>query len=134
MLRVQLSQLANWHYSKYKPSTQMLKKHGILKKLRGNKDKVITHPEKGNGVVIMNQTTKDKIHLSESPWKYTNLFRQAVMLVTWVKLPVIYLPGQDKRKSKSCIYANICHQIRTVSIAVLMTAFLFWIMLQLSTN
>ena len=93
MLRVQLSQLANSHYSKYKPSTQMLKKHGILKKLRGNKDKVITHPEKGNGVVIMNQTTKDKIHLSGSPWKYTNLFRQAVMLVTWVKLPVIYLPG-----------------------------------------
>ena len=33
----------------------MLKKHGILKKLRGNKDIVITHPDKGTGVVIMNR-------------------------------------------------------------------------------
>ena len=31
----------------------MLKKHGILKKLKGNKDLVITHPDKGNGVLIM---------------------------------------------------------------------------------
>ena len=54
-LRAQLPQLANSYYSKYKPSTQMLKKHGILKKLRGNKDIVITHPDKGTGVVIMNR-------------------------------------------------------------------------------
>ena len=49
-----LSQLANSYYRKYKPSTQTLKKQGILKKLKGNKDIAITHPEKGNGVVIMN--------------------------------------------------------------------------------
>ena len=59
-LRVELSQLANSHYSKYKPSTQMLKKHRILKKLKGNKDKVITHPDKGNGIVIMNRKDYDK--------------------------------------------------------------------------
>ena len=34
-LRAELSQLANSYYSKYKPSTQTLKKHGILKKLKG---------------------------------------------------------------------------------------------------
>ena len=38
----------------------MLKKHRILKKLKGNKDKVITHPDKGNGVVIMNRKDYDK--------------------------------------------------------------------------
>ena len=36
-LRAELSQLANSYYSKYKPSTQTLKKYEILKKLRGNK-------------------------------------------------------------------------------------------------
>ena len=59
-LRAQLSQLANSYYSKYKPSTQTLKKHGILKKLRENKDIVITYPDKGNGVVIMNRKDYDK--------------------------------------------------------------------------
>ena len=60
ILRAELSQLANSYYSKYKPSTQTLKKHGILKKLRGNKDIVTTHPDKGNGVVILNPNTMTK--------------------------------------------------------------------------
>ena len=59
-LRAQLPQLANSYYSKYKPSIQMLKKHGILKKLRENKNIVITHPDKGTGVVIMNRKHYDK--------------------------------------------------------------------------
>ena len=54
-LRAELSQLANSYYSKYKQSTQTLKKHGILKKVRQNKDIVITYPGKGKGVVIMNR-------------------------------------------------------------------------------
>ena len=60
MLKAELSQLANLYYSKYKPSTKTLKKHGILRKLRENKDIVITHPDKGNGVVIMNRKDYDK--------------------------------------------------------------------------
>ena len=59
-MRAELSQLANSYYSKYKPSTQTLKTHGILNKLKGNKDTVITHPDKGNGVVIMNRKDYDK--------------------------------------------------------------------------
>ena len=55
-----MSQLGNSYYSKSKPSTQTLKKHGILKKLRENKDIVITHPDKGNRVVIMNRKDYDK--------------------------------------------------------------------------
>ena len=37
-LKAELSQLAKSYYSNYKPSTQTLKKHGILKKLGGKKD------------------------------------------------------------------------------------------------
>ena len=59
-MRAELSQLANSYYSKYKPSTQTLKKHGILKKLRVNKDIVISDPDKGNGVVIMNRKDSGK--------------------------------------------------------------------------
>ena len=55
-----MSQLGNSYYSKYKPFTQTLKKHGILKKLRENKDIVITHPDKGNRLVIMNRKDYDK--------------------------------------------------------------------------
>ena len=36
-------------------------------------------------------STKD--NLSSSSWLYTNLLVQAIMLLMWVKLPVIYLPG-----------------------------------------
>ena len=59
-MRAELSQLANSYYSKCKPSTQTLKKHGILKNLRENKDIIITHPDKGNGVVIMNRKYYEK--------------------------------------------------------------------------
>ena len=55
-----MPQLANSYYSKYKPFTQTLKKHGILKKVRENKDIVITYPGKGKGVVIMNRKDYDK--------------------------------------------------------------------------
>ena len=47
-----MSQVANLCYSKYKPPIQAPKKRGILKKLKGNKDTVITHPDKWNDVVI----------------------------------------------------------------------------------
>ena len=64
MLRADLSQLVNSYYRKYKPSTQVLKKHGVLKKLTRSKDIVIVHQDKGNGVGIMNRkdyTTKQYI-------------------------------------------------------------------------
>ena len=81
-LRVELSQLANSHYSKYKPSTQMLKKHRILKKLKGNKDKVITHPDKGNGVVIMNRKDYDKAmcDILENNSKFRKLKKDPTLL------------------------------------------------------
>ena len=59
-LRAELSQLTNSCYSKYKPSTQTLNKHGLLKRLKGNKDIVIIHAEKRNEVVIVNRKDYDK--------------------------------------------------------------------------
>ena len=62
-LRSNLSHLANSYYSNYKPTRAALKKHGILKKLRNNKDIVILRPDKGNGVVIIDKITyKSKMY------------------------------------------------------------------------
>ena len=47
--------MANSYVYKYTPSFNSLKKHKILQKLKCNKDIVITHPDKGNGVVILDR-------------------------------------------------------------------------------
>ena len=54
-LKNELSQMANSYVYKYTPSFTNLKKDKILQKLKCNKDIVITHPGKGNGVVILNR-------------------------------------------------------------------------------
>ena len=54
-LKSELSQMANSYLYKYTPSFNSLKKHKILQKLKCNKDIVTTHPDKGNGVVILNR-------------------------------------------------------------------------------
>ena len=50
-----ISYLANYYYSNYRSSLNTLKKHKILEKLRRNKDIVITRPDMGNGVVVMDR-------------------------------------------------------------------------------
>ena len=77
-----MPQLANSYYSKYKPSTQTLKKHGILKKVRENKDIVITYPGKGKGVVIMNRKDYDKAiyDILESNSKFKKLKKDPTLL------------------------------------------------------
>ena len=54
-LKKELSQMANSYVYKYTPSFNSLKNYKILQKLKCNKDIVITHPGKGNGVVILNR-------------------------------------------------------------------------------
>ena len=39
----------------YKPSPRILRQHRVLQNLRKNKDIVITKPDKGNGVVILDR-------------------------------------------------------------------------------
>ena len=55
-IKAELSYLANTYCNQYKPSKETLKKHGILKKLRDNKNIIICRPDKGNGVVIIDKS------------------------------------------------------------------------------
>ena len=55
-LRNELTHLANCYIYKYTPSKSSLKKHKILQKLRSQKDIIITHPDKGNGIFILNRS------------------------------------------------------------------------------
>ena len=43
----------------YKPSPRILRQHRVLRNLRKNKDIVITKPDKGNGVVILDRKLYD---------------------------------------------------------------------------
>ena len=47
--------MANSYVHRYAPSFNSLKKPKILQKIKCNKDIVITYPDKGNGVVILNR-------------------------------------------------------------------------------
>ena len=50
-----MSYLANNYVNTYKPSKNSLRKHKIIKKIRDNKDILITKPDKDNGVIIVNR-------------------------------------------------------------------------------
>ena len=52
-IKLHLSYLANSYLYNYKPSSRILSQHCILRNLKKNKDIVITKPDKGNGVVIL---------------------------------------------------------------------------------
>ena len=53
--KAKMSYLANNYVNTYKPSKNILCKHKIIKNLRNNKDILITNPEKGNEVIIVNR-------------------------------------------------------------------------------
>ena len=54
-IKAHLSYLVNSYFYNYKPSPCILRQHRVLRNLRKNKDIVITKPDKGNGVVILDQ-------------------------------------------------------------------------------
>ena len=60
-LKSQISLLASTYTGQYKVSQKTLEKHKILKRLQKNKDIVITKPDKGNGVVILDRTEYSKM-------------------------------------------------------------------------
>ena len=62
--------------------THVTKKHGILNKVRGNKDIVISHPGKRNGVVIMNRKDNDKAicDILENNSKFKRLKKDPTLL------------------------------------------------------
>ena len=55
-LKSELTHFANCCIYKYTPSKSSLKKQKILQKLRSQKNIIITHPDKGNGIVILNRS------------------------------------------------------------------------------
>ena len=55
-IKAHLSYLANSYFYNYKPCPHILRQHQILQNLRKNKYIVITKPDKGNGVVILDRT------------------------------------------------------------------------------
>ena len=62
-LQSELSPLANSCVHNYKQSRSTLTKHGILKKLKSDKNIVILWPDKGNGAVVLdliNMITRSK--------------------------------------------------------------------------
>ena len=54
-IKAHFSHLANSYFYDYKPSPRILHQHHVLPNLGKNKDIVITKPDKGNGVVILDQ-------------------------------------------------------------------------------
>ena len=54
-IKVHLLYLANSYFYNYKPPPRKLHQHRLLQNLRKNKDIVITKPDKGNGVVILDR-------------------------------------------------------------------------------
>ena len=60
-LKSEMPFLANSYTSNYKPNKNTLNKHGIIKRIRNNNNIVITHPDKGTRVVILNKTNYNNI-------------------------------------------------------------------------
>ena len=54
-IKAHLQQLATCHFHNQKLSPRILRQHLVLRNLRKNKDIVITKPDKGNGVVILDR-------------------------------------------------------------------------------
>ena len=60
-LKSEMSFLANSYTSNYKPNKNKLTKHCTIKRIRSNNNIVITHPDKGAGVVILNENDYNNI-------------------------------------------------------------------------
>ena len=58
-IKVHLSYLANSYFCNYKPSPRIMRQHRVLQNLRKNKYILITIPDKGNGVVIIDRKLYD---------------------------------------------------------------------------
>ena len=52
-IKAHLSYLVNSYFYNYKPSPRILRQHRVFQNLRKNKDIVITKPDKGYGVIIL---------------------------------------------------------------------------------
>ena len=58
-IKAHLSYLTNSYFYNCKPSPRILRQHRVLRNLKKNKDIVITKPDKGNGVVLLDRKLYD---------------------------------------------------------------------------
>ena len=58
-IKAHLLYLANSYFYNYKPSPRILCQHRVLRNLKKKKDIVITKPDKGNGIVILDRKIYD---------------------------------------------------------------------------
>ena len=58
-IKAHLSYLANFYFYNCKPSPRIIRQHRVLRSLRKMKYIVITKPNKGNGVVILDRELSD---------------------------------------------------------------------------
>ena len=54
-IKAHLLSFANSYFYNCKPSPRILHQHRVLRNLRKNKGIIITKPDKGNGIVILNR-------------------------------------------------------------------------------
>ena len=54
-LKTEIAHLAQNYISSYRPSSNDLKKHRIIRTLRNNSNIIILKPDKGNGVVTLDR-------------------------------------------------------------------------------
>ena len=54
-IKAHLSYLANSYFYNYKPSPRILRQHCVVRNYRKNKDIVITKPNKGHGLVMLDR-------------------------------------------------------------------------------
>ena len=59
-IKAHLLYLANSCFYNYNPSPRILRQHRVLRNLTNNKTIVIKNPDKGNGVVILDQKIYNK--------------------------------------------------------------------------
>ena len=71
-IKAHLSYLANSYFYNYKPSPRILRQHHVLRNLRKNKDIVITKPNKGNRVVILDRNLYDNAIQDTSKFEKLN--------------------------------------------------------------
>ena len=91
-LKNELTYLADFYIYKYTPSKYSLKKHKILQTLRPQKSIITAHPDKGNGLVILDRS--DNIKSMEelvSDNDHTAMKREQALQRTLRKLKNIFL-------------------------------------------
>ena len=107
-VKAKISYLVNTYVNSYKPTKNALRKHKILKKLRNNNNILITKPDKGDGVIIV-----DRVYYMSSMYEIVNdmskflKLRSGPTICRENKLQRFWRSLKDKDFFTKDIYGNI---------------------------